>query len=168
MPEFSNAQDLHPSRRLSPLGMARGFVGEVYVKVTFGQPYTRGRDNIFGQGEGVMHPDGEVWRFGANEPTEITFSGPVSVGGTRVEGGTYSIFAVPGSSLWSLHFNTLRGGGAGDFDASNDIAVVEVTPSNSDEEMDQFVITLEEQGDGLHLVASWTDWKLEVPIMPAR
>ena len=112
VPEMAVSQDLHPSRRLSPLGMARGFVGEVYVKVTFGQPYTRDRDNIFGQGEDVMHPDGKVWRFGANEPTEITFSGPVSVGGTRVDAGTYSIFAVPGDT-WSLHFNSLKGGGAG-------------------------------------------------------
>ena len=56
----------------------------------------------------------------------------------------------------------------GDFDAANDIAVVEVTPSNPGEEVDQFSISLEEQGDGLHMVASWTDWKVEVPIMPAN
>ena len=170
IPEVAVSQDLHPSRRLSPLGMARGFVGNVYVKVTFGQPYTRERDNIFGDGEDVMHPNGEVWRFGANEPTEITFSGPVSVGGKRLEQGTYSIFAVPGESMWSVHFNDLQGGGANEFDAANDVAVIEVTPSSLSEEevADQFTISLEEQGDGLHMVASWTDWKLEVPIMPAR
>ena len=42
------AQDLHPSRRPSPTGIARTFVGDTYVKVVYSRPYKRGRDNIFG------------------------------------------------------------------------------------------------------------------------
>lgn len=168
LPDAAGAQDLHPSRRLSPLGMARAFVGDAYVKVTFGQPYKRDRDNIFGQGDEYMHAYGEIWRFGANEPTEITVSAPVEVDGTRIEAGTYSIFARPGSDSWTLYFNALRGGGAGDYDAANDVAVVEVTPSEPEEEVDQFTIALEEQGEGVHMVTMWLDWKLEVPIMPAE
>ena len=166
--EWSVAQDLHPSRRLSPLGMDRAFVGDTYVKITFGQPYKRGRDNIFGEGDEVLHEYGEIWRFGANEPTEITFSGPVEVAGTRVEAGTYSIFARPGVESWTLYFNSLKGGGAGDYEAANDVATVEVVPSELAEEEDQFNISFEEQGDGLHMVTHWLNWQLEVPIMPAQ
>ena len=164
------AQDLHPSRRASPLGMARSFVGDVYVKVTFSQPYKRNRDNIIGEGDDYMHSYGDVWRFGANEPTEITFSGPVKVGDTQVDAGTYSVFSRPGASSWMLYFNDLRGGGAGDYDEAKNVATVEVpvTRLNEDEEADQFSISLEEQGDGLHMVTMWLDWKLEVPIMPAE
>ena len=162
------AQDLHPSRRLSPLGMARNFVGDVYVKVTFSQPYKRDRDNIIGEGEEYMHSYGEFWRFGANEPTEITFSGPVMVGDTRVEAGTYSVFSTPGASSWMIYINDLRGGGANQYDEAKNIATVEVPVTKLDEEADQFTIALEEQGDGLHMVTMWLDWKLEVPIMPAK
>lgn len=162
------AQDLHPSRRLSPLGMARSFVGDVYVKVTFSQPYKRDRDNIIGAGDDYMHSYGNVWRFGANEPTEISFSGPVMVGDARVEAGTYSVFSRPGASSWMIYINSLRGGGAGDYDEANNVATLEVPVTMLDEEADQFSIALEEQGDGLHMVTMWLDWKLEVPIMPAK
>ena len=160
------AQDLHPSRRLSPLGMARSFVGDVYVKVTFSQPYKRNRDNIIGEGEDYMHPYGEMWRFGANEPTEIAFSGPVMVGGTRVEAGTYSFASRPGATSWMIYLKDTRGGGAGGLADAADVASFEVPVTKLEEEADQFAIALEEQGDGLHMVTMWLDWKLEVPIMP--
>ena len=148
--------------------MARGFAGDVYVKVTYSRPYKRGRDNIFGEpGTDVMHPYGEVWRFGANEPTEITFSGPVLFGGQRIEAGTYSIFATPGKETWTLHVNDLRGGGANQYDASRNVANVTVDVMPLEEEVDQFTIELEEDGEGLRMTAMWLNWKLEVPIRPA-
>lgn len=163
------AQDLHPSRRPSPLGMARAFVGDTYVKVTFGQPYMRGRDNIFGaDADGVMHPNGKIWRFGANEPTELTIDGPLKIGGDVVEAGTYSIFSTPGASNWTLHINSLKGGGAGGYKAEADVASFMVPVKRLDEDVEQFVITLEEVGDGLHMVTSWTDWEIRLPIMPAE
>ena len=90
------------------------------------------------------------------------------VGDTQVEAGTYSVFSRPGASSWMLYFNDLQGGGAGDYDAAKDVATVEVPVTMLDEEADQFSISLEEQGEGLHMVTMWLDWKLEVPIMPAE
>src|SRR5690606_22950810 len=67
------AQDLHPSRRPSPLGIARTTLGDAYVRVIYGRPYKRGRNNIFGtKASGALVPYGERWRTGANEATEIT------------------------------------------------------------------------------------------------
>ena len=161
------AQDLHPSRRASPLGMARGFSGDTYVKVTYGRPYKRGRDNIIGA-SGAMHAYGEVWRFGANEPTEVTFSGPVMFGGQRVEAGTYSIFATPGERSWTLYVNTLNGGGANQYDAEKNVAEAAVEVMAMEEEVEQFTIELEDAGDALHMVTSWLNWKLAVPITEAK
>ena len=45
--EVGHAQDLHPSRRLSPIGIARTHIGDTYAKVTYGRPYVRQRA-IFG------------------------------------------------------------------------------------------------------------------------
>ena len=163
------AQDLHPSRRASPLGMARAFVGDTYVKVTFSQPYVRGRDNIFGDASSdAMHPDGKVWRFGANEPTELTLGGALKIGDSVVDAGTYSIFVTPGASTWMIHVNDFRGGGANGYKADKNVVSLEVPKKTLDEAVDQFVITLEEAGNGVHMVASWTDWEVRVPIMPAK
>ena len=168
IPESGFAQDLHPSRRASPMGMARGFAGDVYVKITFSQPYKRGRDNIFGSGADVMHPNGKIWRFGANEPTEITVDGPVTIGGERVEAGTYSIFSMPGADKWTLYINSLKGGGANQYSVDKNVATIMVDVTKADEEADQFTIRLDEQDDkSLHMVTSWIDWELHVPIKAA-
>lgn len=75
------AQDLHPSRRPSPMGMARITVDDTYIRVVYSRPYKRGRENIFGTKESeALVPFGEIWRTGANEATEITLTGDVMVG----------------------------------------------------------------------------------------
>ncbi len=161
------AQDLHPSRRPSPLGMARTFVGDTYVKVTYSRPYMRGRDNIFGTDD-VMHPNGKIWRFGANEPTELTIHGTLKIGDASVEAGTYSLFVTPGAESWTIHVNDFRGGGANGYKADNNITSVEVPRKSLEEDVDQFTIAFEEAGNGAHMVASWTDWEIRLPIMPAK
>ena len=163
-----SAQDLHPSRRPSPLGMARTFVGNTYVKVTFSQPYTRGRDNIFGESADVMHPNGKVWRFGANEPTELSFDGPLKVGDTVIEGGTYSVFVTPGAETWMVHLNDFRGGAATEYKADKNVVSIGVPRKTLDEAVDQLVISFEDVGAGVQMVASWTQWEIRVPIMPAE
>ena len=65
------AQDLHASRRLSPIGIARTHVGDTYVKVTYGRPYVRSRE-IFGTNTDsttFLVPFGQIWRTGASEAT---------------------------------------------------------------------------------------------------
>ena len=42
------AQDLHPSRRKSPVGTVRAHIDDAYVLIAYGQPYKRDREHIFG------------------------------------------------------------------------------------------------------------------------
>ena len=91
------AQDLHPSRRPSPMGTARITLGDTYVRIVYSRPYKRGRDNIFGTEEsGALVPYDKIWRTGANEATEMTATGDLSIGGQKLAAGTYSIFTTPG------------------------------------------------------------------------
>lgn len=148
------AQDLHPSRRPSPAGIARTFIGDTYVKVTYGRPYARGRA-IFGTptGDGeFLVPFGRMWRTGANEATELTVSAPVMVEGQRLEAGTYSVFTVPGPSTWAVHINRqvgMDGTGRLDpetgafsetYDPADDVLVVEVPSGALSEDVDQLTI----------------------------
>ena len=141
-PSFVAAQDLHPSRRKSPLGMSRTTIGDAYVKITYGQPYKRERDNIFGTKEsGAVVPYGEIWRTGANEATEITVTKDVMIAGKKLPAGTYSLFTTPGAESWKFHFNSLLGlDGTGHYDPvaekftpadlpKNDVLVVEAKPT---------------------------------------
>ena len=77
--DVAAAQDLHPSRRPSPMGMARITLDDTYVRVVYSRPYQRGRENIFGTEESeALVPYGKIWRTGANEGTEITITGEAS------------------------------------------------------------------------------------------
>ena len=105
------AQDLHPSRRPSPMGMARTTIDDTYVSVVYSRPYERGRDNIFGTKEsGALVPFGEVWRTGANEAVQFTTTGDLVFAGDKVlPAGTYSFFTTPGAAEWTVHFNSRLG-----------------------------------------------------------
>jgi hypothetical protein len=179
--EPASAQDLHPSRRLSPIGIARTHLGDTYVKITYGRPYVRGRE-IFGtntQSQSFLVPYGEVWRTGASEATEITVSGPVSLAGNRLEPGTYSIFTVPGPETWMIHVSPQTGlDGTGIFNAetgeftpdvydpTEDVFTVPVPRSElpEDEPVDQFTISFEETGMDVDIVLRWERTEVRIPI----
>lgn len=173
----ASAQDLHPTRRPSPMGMARTHLGDTYVRVVYSRPYQRGRDNIFGTAESeALVPFGEVWRTGANEATEITVTGPVKVAGQDLPAGTYSLFTTPGAEQWQVHFNSKLGlSGAGifadgeftpvDLDATNALTVT--VPSKTlpeDDLVDQLTIAFEKTDAGADMVLRWIRTEVRVPM----
>lgn len=176
------AQDLHPSRRPSPMGLARTTLDDgTYVSIVYSRPYLRDRENIFGTKEsGALVPFGEIWRTGANEATQITTTGDVTIGGKTLPAGTYSLFTVPGAERWTVHFNSAlglngtmrRNPESGDYenayDPANDVVVVEATPAALAEPVDQMTFAFEEAGDDDHLVLSWASTELRLPIAAAE
>jgi Protein of unknown function (DUF2911) len=176
--ETIRAQDLHPSRRPSPVGIAKTHVGDTYVKVTYGRPYVRDRD-IFGDpadGNTYLVPFGELWRTGANEATELTTTGAILVAGKRLASGTYSVFTVPGATTWTVRFNTQLGmDGTGrldpvsgefseSYDEAEDVLTVEVPSTTLSEDVDQFTIAFEPALDPTHLVLSWARTAVRIPV----
>ena len=181
-PVVTLAQDLHPSRRPSPLGWSRIALGDTYVSIIYGRPYKRGRNNIFGaKGSDAIVPFGERWRTGANEATEITVTGDVLVAGKPLPAGTYSLFTTPGPETWTVHFNSRLGlDGLGTF-ANNKFTPVDLAPTDvlvittkatqvpEDSEVEQFTIELERTPSGADMVLRWIRTEVRVPIaLPAR
>ena len=169
------AQDLHPSRRPSPMGMARITVDDTYMRVVYSRPYKRGRDNIFGTEESeALVPFGKVWRTGANEATEITFTGDVTFGGEALAAGTYSLFTVPGPDSWTVHVNSALGlSGTGIFAdgkftpvdlPATDVVVVTAEPKSLEEEVDQLTFAWKEAEGGADMCLMWITTKVCVPV----
>ncbi|MEO8195374.1 MAG: DUF2911 domain-containing protein [Thermoanaerobaculia bacterium] len=182
-PAFVTAQDLDPSRRKSPMGMARITLGDAYVRLVYGRPYKRDRENIFGSREsGAVVPYGEIWRTGANEATEITVSRDVLIGGKRLAAGTYSVFSTPGAESWTFHFNALLGlDGTGYFDATagkftpadlppHDVLVVEAKPVTVAvaNEVDQLTFEFEKTAAGADMILRWIRTEVRLPIAPGK
>jgi len=179
-PSPAAAQDLHPSRRPSPMGMARTTVDDTYISVVYSRPYKRGRDNIFGtEDSDALVPYGKIWRTGANEATQITLTGDVMVGKHKLPAGTYSVFTTPGADSWKIHFNALLGlSGTGWFDpveqtfeaadlGPTELVVIKATPGTLEEEVEQLTFAFDDTAGGADMCLRWITTEVCVPITVA-
>ena len=179
--DLARAQDLHPSRRPSPIGIAKTHLGDTYVKVTYGRPYVRNRQ-IFGTNTDstqFLTPYGQLWRTGANEATEITTTGPLLIAGNTLDTGTYSIFTEPGGTEWVIHFSPQLGlDGTGRlspdgnftpnvYNPDQDVFTITVPSRALEETVEQFTMTFEMTDGGAHLVLQWEKTEVRIPLQPA-
>ena len=86
------------SKRPSPPAKATLDLGGVKsVTVVYSSPRAKGR-KIYGE----LVPFGKVWRTGANEATTFVTSADITVGGTAVPAGSYTLFTIPEKDKWTL------------------------------------------------------------------
>lgn len=128
------------------------------IKVVYGQPSKKGRE-IFGK----LEPFGKVWRTGADEATEITFSKDVVFGGKPVKAGTYTFFSIPDPKTWTVILNGKLGQwGAYDYDKNKgqDVVSVKVKREALSAPAEKLTFTL----PGNAVVFEWDDTKISVPV----
>lgn len=128
------------------------------VKVTYGRPYKKGRE-VFGG----LEKYGKVWRTGADEATEITFTRDVNFGGKPVKAGTYTLFTIPEKEEWTIILNSQLGQwGAYDYDKhkDKDVVQVKVPAKKLDTPVEQLTIRFA----GSDLIIEWDQTQVAVPI----
>ncbi|GAA0741614.1 MULTISPECIES: DUF2911 domain-containing protein [Flavobacteriaceae] len=131
-------------------------VSEKTVKVIYSRPQLKGRTVQ------SLAPNGEVWRTGANEATEITFYKDVTVGDKKVKAGTYSLFTIPGEKSWTIIINSdVDVWGAYSYNKGNDVARVEVPVSEGKKSLEAFSIAFDDEGS-MHL--AWGTLRVAVPM----
>ena len=131
-------------------------VSEKTVKVIYSRPQLKGRTVQ------SLAPNGEVWRTGANEATEITFYKDVTVGDKMVKAGTYSLFTIPGEKSWTIIINSdVDVWGAYSYNKDNDVARVEVPVSEGKKSLEAFSIAFDDEGS-MHL--AWGTLRVAVPM----
>ena len=107
----------------------------------------------------------KVWRFGANENTEIEFFKDVIINKTKIKKGKYSIFAIPTLDKWTIILNTdLNSWGAFKYEAIKDVLRVEVPVQKTSEIAEAFYIYLDKMQNGFSMNAGWDDVKITLPI----
>ena len=81
----------------SPHVKAEWTIDGAAISVDYGRPFLKGRP------ESQVMPTGRPWRTGADQPTLITSSKPLTFGSVKLEAGTpYTINTVPGEKEWQL------------------------------------------------------------------
>ncbi len=130
------------------------------ARVIYSRPQKNGR-NVFGE----LVEYGKVWRFGANEATEIEFFRDVRMGGNKVRKGRYSLYAIPNPDSWTIILNKdLDTWGAFKYDQKKDVARINVKPETiTTDPVEYFTMYFDKAGAGFVLHAYWDDQHIFIP-----
>lgn len=152
------------AERASPPDSSSVTLGDGVLKICYSSPRKRGRE-IFG---GLV-PYDQPWRLGANEPTTLHVTTPVTVGEVELAPGSYAVYAVPGTEGWEVVFNGAveRWGIPIDEEVrQHDVGSVGVTPSATESTVENMTLTLEASDGGATLAMAWDDTRWSVGIRP--
>ena len=154
----SGAQD--KSKRPSPPATATVDLGGTKITVDYSSPRLKGR-HVGGE----IAPYGQVWRVGANEATTFVATGNVTVGGTAVPAGSYTIFAIPEKDKWTLIISKKTGEWGTDYAGpSADLARIPMKVSTLPSSVENFTISFEKTGMGANLNLDWDTTRASVAI----
>lgn len=130
------------------------------ARVIYSRPLKGGRI-IFGE----LLEYNKVWRFGANENTEIEFFRDVKISNVKIKKGRYAVFAIPNKDKWTIIFNKdLNSWGSFKYDSAKDIVKVELPVQKVTEIADAFYIYFDKTSTGFLMNAGWDDVKVSLPI----
>lgn len=139
--------------------------GEVTLEVFYNRPYKKERE-IFG---GLV-PYNEVWRTGANEATTFETNKDILIDGSELETGKYTLWTIPMEDTWKVIFNSnmypwgINLDEEAYRDPAFDALVLEVPVKKTEESLEQFTISFEEENDLIFLKLAWDKTYVEIPI----
>ncbi len=145
--------------QLSPRDTVHVMIGNAMVMVDYGRPHQRGR-TIFG---GIV-PYGQVWRTGANAATQFMVDHPITIGGTAVPAGTYTLWTLPTATGAQLIINKQHGQWGTEYDPAQDLVRVPLTRTALAAPVEQFTMTVEPSGaSGGTLRLQWEGTEYSIP-----
>jgi len=131
-------------------------VSEKVIKIIYSRPQLKGRSLE------KLAPLGKKWRTGANEATEVTFYKDVVFGGTAVKAGTYTMYAIPGKTTWTVVLSSqLNVWGAYFHKDENDVAKVTIPVKQTEENLDVFSIAIDED---MTINLGWGTTLISIPV----
>jgi hypothetical protein len=134
--------------------------GVLTARVIYSRPKKEGRV-IFG---GLVEY-GKLWRFGANEATEIEFFKAVRINGKRIHKGRYTLYAIANENSWTIIVNKdTDTWGHFKYDIKKDVVRVNVPVQKTNETIEAIAMAFEKTTTGIQLVIGWDNIKAALPI----
>jgi Protein of unknown function (DUF2911) len=149
------------SKRPSPPAQAScKFSDGKTITVDYSSPRMKGRKSF-----GGLVPYGQVWRTGANEATTFVTDTNLSVGGKDVPAGNYTIFTIPNPDMWTLIISKKTGEWGVPYPGQeNDLVRADMTVSKTPAPVENFTISLDQQGSTCTLRMEWENTRATVDI----
>jgi Protein of unknown function (DUF2911) len=151
--------------RVSPHETVSATVGDSKITIVYGRPYTK--DPKSGEKRkiwGGLVPYGKVWRMGADEATLLTTDKGISIGGTSVAPGTYSLYLWPDEGGAKLIVNKQTGQWGTKYDESQDLVRIDLKKQTLEKPVDQFTVTVDKTAADGVLKLMWENTQYSVSI----
>ncbi|CAN5429094.1 hypothetical protein BH09SUM1_BH09SUM1_04360 [soil metagenome] len=135
--------------RISPHDATSTNIDGNRVSIFYGRPYSK--DPKSGETRkiwGGLVPFGAVWRTGADEATTLITQKQITLGGTAVAAGAYTLFTLPnedGSA--ELIISKQMGQWGLQYDENQDLARVALTADGLTDNVDQFTMIVTKTDD---------------------
>jgi hypothetical protein len=155
--------------RPSPMGALTLRLDGARVKLCYGRPAARGRTMIGGK----HVPFGRLWRTGANEPTTIISTVPLTISGIRMPAGRASLYTVPGPESWEIILNRSTSQWGIESEYTDTVRAGElgraIVPSARDSaHIERLTLEFERKGaDAGDLVLAWESTRVRIPLQRA-
>ncbi|MCB0398663.1 MAG: DUF2911 domain-containing protein [Winogradskyella sp.] len=128
------------------------------IKIIYSRPQLKDR-KVYDLAE-----PGKVWRLGANEAAELHVYADMELNGSKINKGTYTVYAIPGEKEWTIIVNTdLNVWGSYFYNEKNDVARITVPTSEGDESLEAFSIAFEASDKGVDMHLGWGTVRVAVP-----
>jgi hypothetical protein len=148
-------------KRVSPHATADVTLKGKHVSLAYGRPSMRGRKIV-----GDLVPFGQVWRTGADEATAFETPVNLTIGGTVIPAGKYTLYSLPSQSGWKLIINKATGQWGTEYDESQDLVRIDMQVAKTASPVEQFTIAWSKKGaDKADLVLEWENTRLTVPVV---
>jgi hypothetical protein len=150
------------SKRPSPPATAKlDLGGGKSITVDYSSPRLKGRT----VGKEIA-PFGQIWRVGANEATTFVTTADLTVGGTPVPAGNYTMFAIPDQDKWVLIISKKTGEWGTDYPGpSDDLARIDMKVSTLPSPVENFTISFDKSADGGTMNFDWATTRASVGIV---
>lgn len=96
-PLSSGAQSI----RKSQLASVSQMIGDARIEITYRRPVARGRD-LFGE----LVPWGYLWSPSADSAAVFSTTKNLTVAGSKLPAGKYSLWAIPDKDIWTIVFSS--------------------------------------------------------------
>jgi hypothetical protein len=128
------------------------------ITVDYSSPRARGRVVY-----GGLVPYGQVWRLGANEATTFVTNTDLTAAGKDVPAGSYTIFAIPDQTRWTLIISKKTGEWGIPYPGeSYELARVEMKSSKLPSPVEALTISFDQTNDGCTMNVDWENTRASV------
>lgn len=146
--------------RPSPLDSVTATIGGAEVKICYSRPSLKGRTAVGGD----LVAFGKIWRTGANEPTVIHTTAPITIGSVRIEAGSHSIYTIPAKGEWAILINSGTEQWGTQYPTATEVGRTTGAVTALTAPVEQFTIRL----SGSALILEWEQTRVTVPVAAAK